>query len=140
MPYRALAFAAVLAALVLAACGGDATPEAAPPSGAVPAVPAASSSDGAGVIEGSGEALYAANCARCHGADLNGTGEGPPFLHRVYEPSHHADASFFLAVQRGVRAHHWDFGDMPPVEGLSEAEVAAIIAFVRAQQRAVGIE
>lgn len=130
MRYRLLAGIAVLAAVALAACGGEATPEA----------PPATAPASAGVVEASGASLYAANCARCHGADLDGTDQGPPFLHRVYEPSHHADASFFLAVQRGVRAHHWNFGDMPPVEGLSEAEVAAIIAFVRAEQRAVGIE
>ncbi len=119
------------AALIVGGCRGETSPEAT----STPGAPAT-----AVVVEAGGAALYASNCARCHGADLNGTDEGPPFLHRVYEPSHHADASFFLAVQRGVRAHHWDFGDMPPVEGLSEADVAAIIAFVRAEQRAVGIE
>lgn len=131
MTRRAVSVVVVLVAAVLAACSADAVPEAT----STPGAPATGA-----VVEASGEALYAANCARCHGADLNGTDEGPPFLHRVYEPSHHADASFFLAVQRGVRAHHWDFGDMPPVEGLSEADVAAIIAFVRAEQRAAGIE
>jgi mono/diheme cytochrome c family protein len=87
-----------------------------------------------------GAMLYAAACASCHGAALEGSAQGPPFLHRVYEPSHHADAAFFLAVRRGVRAHHWTFGDMPPVPGLTEAQVEAIVAFVRARQREGGIE
>jgi len=37
----------------------------------------------------------------------------------------------------GVR--HWRFGDMPPVEGLSRRDVAAIVAYVRELQRANGI-
>ena len=87
-----------------------------------------------------GKALYAENCATCHGADLNGTDKGPPLLHRVYEPSHHADMAFQLAVKNGVRAHHWKFGDMKPVPGLTPDDVAHITAFVRVEQRKVGIE
>lgn len=86
-----------------------------------------------------GKALYAQNCASCHGADLQGTDQGPPFLHRIYEPSHHGDAAFQLAVRSGVRAHHWKFGDMQPVPGLSADDVAHIVAYVRSQQRLVGI-
>lgn len=88
----------------------------------------------------SGEQLYAANCAECHGADLRGTDKGPSHLSEVYEPSHHANAAFLLAVQAGVRAHHWSFGDMPAIEGLSPNDVEAIIAFVREQQRIQGYE
>lgn len=95
--------------------------------------------EGAGGDPVAGRALYADNCASCHGADLRGTDMGPPHLHQVYEPGHHADASFRLAVQRGVQPHHWDFGPMPPVEGLSDAEVDDIIAYVRQEQRAAGI-
>lgn len=87
-----------------------------------------------------GDELYAANCAQCHGEDLRGTDRGPSHLSRVYEPSHHADGSFQLAVQLGAVEHHWDFGPMPPVEGLSEADVEAIVAFVRETQRIEGFE
>ena len=86
-----------------------------------------------------GKALYDEKCAGCHGADLKGTNQGPPFLHRIYEPSHHGDASFQLAVRNGVRAHHWKFGDMKPVLGPSADDVAHIVAYVRSQQRLVGI-
>lgn len=86
-----------------------------------------------------GEALFAKNCAACHGAQLEGTDKGPPMLHKVYEPSHHGDASFQLAVRQGVRAHHWAFGDMAPVPGLTPDDVAHITAFVRMRQRQVGI-
>ncbi len=87
-----------------------------------------------------GEQLYAAKCAECHGADLRGTDRGPSLLSEVYEPGHHGDGSFQLAVQAGSRAHHWTFGDMPPIEGLSVDDVTAIVAFVREQQAIHGFE
>lgn len=87
-----------------------------------------------------GAQLYSAACASCHGADLRGSEQGPPFLDAIYRPGHHADASFLLAVRRGVRAHHWNFGNMPAIEGLTDEQVAAIVEYVRQQQRAAGIE
>ena len=86
-----------------------------------------------------GKRLYERHCAACHGAELRGSDKGPPFLHPVYEPSHHGDASFQAAARHGVRAHHWKFGDMPPVPGASPDDVAHITAYVRQQQRTVGI-
>jgi hypothetical protein len=44
-----------------------------------------------------------------------------------------------MAVQQGVRSHHWKFGDMPRQEGLTKADVAGITTYVRALQRANGI-
>lgn len=70
-----------------------------------------------------GMALYEKSCAGCHGQDLQGTDKGPPFLHRVYEPSHHGDAAFQMAVRNGVRAHHWRFGDMQPLPDLTPDDV-----------------
>ena len=92
-----------------------------------------------GLVEVGAE-LYSAHCAECHGSDLRGTNKGPSHLSIIYEPSHHADGAFLLAVQRGARAHHWDFGDMPPIEGLSPTDIEAITAFVREQQRIQGFE
>lgn len=86
-----------------------------------------------------GRPLYATHCASCHGALLQGTDKGPPFLHKVYEPSHHGDAAFQMAVQHGTRAHHWRFGDMKPLPGVSADEVAHITAYIRAAQRQAGI-
>ncbi len=88
----------------------------------------------------SGPALYAQACASCHGTDLRGTDQGPPFIDALYRPGHHADAAFLLAVRRGVRSHHWDFGNMPRIEGLSDDQVKAIVQYVRERQRAEGIE
>lgn len=87
-----------------------------------------------------GAALYAQACGGCHGEDLRGTDEGPPFLNVIYRSGHHADISFFLAVRDGARSHHWNFGDMPPVQGLTEEQVASIVAFVRGRQVEAGIE
>lgn len=88
---------------------------------------------------GRGKTLFAASCASCHGADLKGTDKGPPMLHKIYEPSHHSDPAFQMAVGRGVRAHHWQFGDMAPVPGLTPDDVAHITAYIRMEQRKVGI-
>ena len=86
-----------------------------------------------------GADLFQANCLVCHGEAALGTGEGPPLVHIYYEPNHHADFAFYMAVGQGVRAHHWNFGDMPPVAGLSQAEVTDIIAYVRWLQRETGV-
>lgn len=87
-----------------------------------------------------GAALYRQTCASCHGEDLRGTNRGPSHLSEVYEPGHHPDESFRAAIARGAPAHHWDFGDMPPVEGLDDDEIEAVIAYVREQQEAEGFE
>ena len=97
-------------------------------------------SDGLMPNPGRGKNLFAAQCAACHGADLKGSDKGPPMLHKIYEPSHHGDAAFQLAAARGVRAHHWQFGDMAPVPAVTPDDVAHITAFIRAEQRKVGIQ
>lgn len=86
-----------------------------------------------------GEALFAANCQKCHGENGAGTDKGPPLVHRIYHPGHHADQSFVMAARYGVRSHHWPFGDMPPQPQVSETDITKIIAFVRAVQRANGV-
>ncbi|MFC3613010.1 cytochrome c [Lutimaribacter marinistellae] len=87
-----------------------------------------------------GRALFDANCAACHGVNAAGSAQGPPLVHRIYEPSHHGDMAFVLAAKQGVRAHHWRFGNMPAVEGVSDEDVLQITHYVRALQRASGIE
>lgn len=86
-----------------------------------------------------GQTLFAANCAACHGENAAGSDQGPPLVHRIYESSHHGDMAFVLAAKQGVRAHHWRFGNMPAVEDVSEEEVLQITSYVRAIQRANGI-
>lgn len=123
---------ALVAALALAgACAEEEAPRPAPTPVASPAATAVPILDG--------ETLFRQTCAVCHGVDLQGTAQGPPFIDRLYHPNHHSDAAFRLAVQRGVIAHHWPFGNMPKIEGLSEQQVEAIIAYVRAQQQEAGL-
>ena len=86
-----------------------------------------------------GEALFAANCAECHGVNASGTNAGPPLVHKIYEPNHHGDLAFQLAAKQGVRAHHWPYGDMPPVPSVTEQDVNNIVAYVRSLQKANGI-
>lgn len=115
----------LVAVLVLSACGGsDADLEA---------------GRGASGLDRGAE-VYAESCASCHGADLRGTDKGPSHLSIVYEPNHHPDESFRRAIAVGVPQHHWDFGNMPAVDGLSEDAVEAVIAFVRAEQERQGFE
>jgi len=86
-----------------------------------------------------GQAAFDTYCATCHGTDAGGTNSGPPLIHKIYHPGHHADMAFYLAARQGSRAHHWSFGDMPPVQGVSDADLVDIITFVREVQRANGI-
>lgn len=87
-----------------------------------------------------GQRAFEAVCAACHGANAAGqNGVAPPLIHRTYEPSHHSNEAFQMAVRNGVRAHHWSFGDMPPVKGVTRADIKAIVAYVRELQRANGI-
>lgn len=84
---------------------------------------------------GKGQALYNENCSSCHGVDLNGSDKGPPLLHQYYKPSHHGDESFYKAGMQGTRAHHWKFGDMPPVKGMTREKMKSIIPYVRYFQK-----
>ena len=86
-----------------------------------------------------GEAAFNVNCARCHGERGMGTAQGPPLVHKIYEPNHHGDAAFQRAAAMGVRAHHWQFGDMPKISTVTAAEVDDIIKYARWLQRQAGI-
>ena len=86
-----------------------------------------------------GKQNFDATCAQCHGANASGSENGPPLIHDVYNPGHHSDQAFQLAAVRGVRRHHWNFGNMPPQPQVSAREMASIISYVRELQQANGI-
>lgn len=87
-----------------------------------------------------GKRAFEAKCAACHGENAAGqNGVAPPLVHKIYEPSHHSDMAFVLAAKNGVRSHHWKFGNMPPVEGLTDADVKYIARYVRELQKENGI-
>jgi len=87
----------------------------------------------------SGKMAFDDNCAECHGENATGTGDGPPLLHDYYNPGHHADGAFHVAIARGVRQHHWNFGNMPPQRQVSEEQARLIVRYVREMQVANGI-
>ncbi len=142
-----IAGVAVAVLVLAAACTSEdpeppaSTPSPPAPSTSTPtAEPTQTATPETGFSGTDGRSLYGQACSVCHGQNLEGTNAGPTFLNRIYAPGHHADISFIFAVERGVRAHHWNFGNMAPVEGLTHEQVLAIIAFIREQQRAVGIQ
>lgn len=125
---KAAGLSAVLVLVVLgAACGGGRSGEDVQ---TLPPPPVA--------LE-SGEALFGEHCQQCHGEAARGSDQGPPLVHKIYEPSHHADFAFLRAVQFGVAAHHWRFGNMAPVSGVTRQQVTEIVEYVRWLQRDAGI-
>ncbi|GJM01344.1 MAG: hypothetical protein DHS20C07_30230 [Methyloligella sp.] len=86
-----------------------------------------------------GRQIFEKKCMGCHGKSGSGTQKGPPLIHKYYEPNHHSDRSFFLAVKNGVRPHHWQFGNMPPIKGVTSSDVEKIISYIREIQRENGI-
>ena len=81
-----------------------------------------------------GAAIYAASCASCHGAALEGTDLGPSLLDPVYAPDQLSDDEFRRAVRNGVDETRWEFGPMPANGGLGDGQIDAILGFVRASQ------
>ncbi len=86
-----------------------------------------------------GEQKFNTNCSTCHGIGGIGTTHGPPLVHKVYEPNHHGDAAFQRAAANGVKAHHWQFGDMPKIGAVTTEDVDQIVKYVRWLQKQAGI-
>jgi len=136
--FGAVSLLAFVTILLIAACGGGdeedyAASQTHDEHESAPAVVVASEHSETGL---EGKKLFAANCTQCHGENAMGTNQGPPLVHVIYEPGHHGNASFVIAVARGVRAHHWDFGNMPAIPDLSIDEINQVICYVRELQLA----
>ena len=131
--------AVALLALALVGCSAE---EPAPP-----AYPDTQSASGASAVvvpdlsanARTGEQVFNANCALCHGPNASGTGLGPTLVHKIYEPGHHQDFSIQSAVRNGVPAHHWQFGNMLPVPTVADEDIPNVICYIRELQRANGI-
>lgn len=82
-----------------------------------------------------GQLLYEKYCGSCHGIALDGSNQGPPLLHPFYKPSHHGDESVYRAMLQGVKQHHWEFGDMPPVQGMTPKKAERVISYLRFYQK-----
>lgn len=87
-----------------------------------------------------GQALFQKNCVSCHGNNSQGTEQGPPLIHPMYKPKHHANLAFHFAIRDGVKQHHWKFGEMAPLPNVAPEDVEHIIAYIRREQRRVGIK
>ena len=111
----------VFALLIAAGCGGN-----------------GGSQQGTADVVQAGEKLFNTNCSVCHGMAAVGTNQGPPLIDRTYHPGHHNDFSIRNAIKNGVRAHHWDFGNMLPVPGVTEDDAEKIICYIRDTQLANG--
>ena len=81
-----------------------------------------------------GRALYKERCASSHGKTTGGTTRGPPLV--VYDAEHFDDEAFYTAIQHGVTQNHWNFGDMPPILGLTKDQSRKVIVYVRETQAA----
>ena len=134
------ALATLLVALAIVGCSSEE-----PAAGGYQSVASGSSPSPAVVVPSlsdnarAGERTFNANCALCHGPNASGTGLGPPLVHQIYEPGHHQDFTIESAVRNGVPAHHWQFGNMPPVPAVSGEDIPNIICYIRELQRANGI-
>jgi mono/diheme cytochrome c family protein len=88
-----------------------------------------------------GKRAFEAKCSVCHGRNAAGqNGVAPPLVHPIYRPGHHSDMAFVIAAKNGVRAHHWQFGNMPPITGLTDADVKNIARYIRELQIENGIK
>ena len=131
----------VLMALMVTGCGAENSPPNENSENSESNATGGASAAGAALsnMAREGEALFNANCAVCHGVNASGTVQGPTLMDRIYHPGHHADGSIRNAVRQGTPQHHWEFGNMPPVAGVSPDDVEKIICYIRELQRAQGI-
>lgn len=99
-----------------------------------------------------GQELYAANCASCHGANLEGQPDWKRRLESGRMPApphdetghtwHHADGQLFTITKLGVGGVVPGYeSDMPAFEGvLTDEEIRAVLAYIKstwpARQRA----
>ena len=96
-----------------------------------------------------GAALFAQSCAQCHGAELDGTRDGPSLLDNVYRPAHHGDGAFVVAVRTGVCSRRTNGRARAPLALWQHAARARPerrstegdhLTFIRTERVAVGIE
>ena len=87
-----------------------------------------------------GKAIFEAKCSVCHGQNAAGqNGIAPPLVYQIYEPGHHGEGAFVSAALNGVTAHHWNFGNMPKIEGVTAGDIKLVTAYIRELQRENGI-
>lgn len=91
-----------------------------------------------------GQSLYAANCAQCHGAELQGQADWQTRLANGRLPApphdasghtwHHGDEMLFNITRNGLKPYAGETyeSDMPAFAGmLSDEEIRAVITFIK---------
>jgi mono/diheme cytochrome c family protein len=114
--------ATVVVLMTVAGCGDDPV--------SVPSVP--------GDVA-AGAAVYERSCAGCHDAGAAGDGGGVSLVDARFALPGFDDVAFVTAIVRGVSADGSEHGGMPRIRGLSEQDLADLLAFVRGLQRSAGL-
>lgn len=95
---------------------------------------------GCGSTQGTdGRALFATNCALCHGPAGQGTDQGPSLRVVRYLPEQLSDAEMAAGIRNGVPEQEFDYGPMPAFPRLDDDEIDAIVEVVRDLQREGGL-
>lgn len=89
--------------------------------------------DSAGNVDG--RALFAANCAVCHGAAGQGNDKGPSLLKARYRPDQLSDAEIAASIRNGVAEEESEYGPMPAFRQFDDDQVEALVEVVRELQR-----
>lgn len=61
-------------------------------------------------------------------------------MYEVDESGLYGDMAFMVAALNGVRPHRWEFGNMPPVYGVTKGDILSVVASIRALQRGDGFD
>jgi mono/diheme cytochrome c family protein len=81
-----------------------------------------------------GRALFASNCAVCHGTTGQGTDQGPSLREARYRPEQLSDADVADSIRNGVPAPESEYGPMPAFRQFDDAQVEALVKVVRELQ------
>ena len=84
-------------------------------------------------------ALFATNCALCHGAAGEGTADGPALTEAIYLPDQLSDAQAAEAIRDGVPEREFAFGPMPAFPRFADEELDALVELMRELQRDAGV-
>ena len=80
----------------------------------------------------SGQRIFRAKCADCHGEDASGTRRGPDLVSPAGSSGRSNDKRMFHhAVTQGVPQQNWAMGDMPAFPRLSFNQIERIERYVR---------
>jgi mono/diheme cytochrome c family protein len=87
-----------------------------------------------------GAALFAANCAVCHGPAAQGIDDqGPSLLEDAYLADAFSDEAIATSIRNGVASSEERWAPMPSFPRFDDEQVDAVVAYVRELQRRAGL-